>query len=147
MDEPKLSPEWIAFIEIGKIAIPVLLGFIIWLCQSLVQRAWNDYEKRRDVYEEIVREIDALFTSGERSGRVAYLRAVRRARLVASDDVVRVANALSNAIREGQSSDVTESAYRSLMLAMRKDLDQRRFFPSKKTALTVDDFPIEGPGA
>ncbi len=141
-----VPPEPNGLLEILKIAVPVLLGALVWAGQTLAQRAWTEYERRRDVYAEVLQFIDSLFEGGEAAERRSYLRAVRRLWLVGSDEVVRAANALSAGIRSHESHERLEERYRALIEVMRRDLRKRRWLPPNKTALSQADFPIEGPG-
>jgi hypothetical protein len=139
------SPNWL--LEISKIAVPVVLGAIVWAGQLLAQRAWTAYEQRRDVYLEVVRLIDSLFigTGSTVAGRLEYLRAVRKTWLVGSDAVVIAGNQLSEAIRSARSSEY-DALYRAFIAEMRNDLNKRKWLPPGKTVLTKLDFPLEGPG-
>lgn len=130
-------------LEIAKIAVPVFLGAMVWAVQNLAQRAWSEYEHRRDVYLEIIQYIDALFQNGSIADRRLYLRAIRKAWLVGSDDVVQAANRLTAAIRGHSSPAQREDAYRAFVARMRTDMRRRRWLPPSGTTLSSDDFPIE----
>lgn len=58
-DPTTANPNWT--LEVAKIAVPVVLGAIVWVGQLLAQRAWTAYEQRRDVYLEVIKLIDSLF--------------------------------------------------------------------------------------
>lgn len=131
-----------AVLEGVKIAIPVVGAVLVWALQTLAQRAWNEYERRREVYETIVREIESLFTSGDPGRRPEYLRAVRVAYLVGSDEVVRAANALSESTASGVSDEDRSRAFSDFIYAMRCDLRRRRLFPGGSTHLAAPDFPM-----
>ena len=140
------DPNWL--LEIMKIAVPVGLGALIWAGQTLAQRAWTEYEKRRDLYLDVVRKVDALFSNiNEPLERREYLRAIRSAWIGGSDEVVRAANSLSNTVKSKLPADEREEAYRLFIESMRSDLRTRRWLPPGKTILTKEDFPIEGWGA
>ena len=134
------------WLEIAKVAVPVLLGVFVWAIQALAQRAWTDYEIRRTAYAEVVSRIEALFEGGDVETRAAYLRAVRTLWLVGSDHIVRSANALSAGIRSNRPAAETEGLFRTFIDAMRHDLRSRRWLPPGRTTLTTQDFPVEGPG-
>lgn len=144
-DPVVVSVNWV--LEISKIAVPVLLGAIVWAGQLLAQRAWTAYEQRRDVYLEVVKLIDTLFvdTESTREQRREYLRAVRKTWLVGSDEVVLAGNKLSEAIRAFQESEY-DALYRAFIVAMRHDLNRRKWLPPGRTVLTEMNFPLEGPG-
>lgn len=138
------SPNWT--LEVAKIAVPVMLGAIVWAGQLLAQRAWTAYEQRRDVYLEVIKLIDSLFlTTSTPAYRAEYLQAVRKTWLVGSDEVVLAGNRLSEAIRTGRSSEY-EALYRAFIAAMRHDLNKRKWLPPGRTILTELNFPLEGPG-
>jgi hypothetical protein len=142
MEGAMTEPNW--GLEIAKIAVPVFLGALVWAVQNLAQRAWSEYEQRRDVYLEVIQFIDALFQGGLVADRLLYLRSIRKAWLVGSDDVVLAANRLTAAIREHASPAQTEEAYRDFIAQMRIDMRQRRWLPPKGTSLGRGNFPIEG---
>jgi alkyl hydroperoxide reductase subunit AhpC len=113
---------------------------------ALSQKAWADYELRRDAYLEIARLIDSLHDGGNQADRSEYLRAVRKLWIVGSDDVVRAANALSDNIVAGKSANDLAERYDALFNAMRGDIRQRRAVPAEGTQLGSGSFPIRGPG-
>lgn len=138
------SPNWT--LEVAKIAVPVVLGAIVWAGQLLAQRAWTAYEQRRDVYLEVIKLIDSLFlTTSTPAYRAEYLQAVRKTWLVGSDEVVLAGNRLSEAIRSGRSGEY-ETLYRAFIASMRHDLNKRKWLPPGRTVLTEMNFPLEGPG-
>ena len=115
------DPNWL--LEILKITIPVVLGALIWAGQTLAQRAWTEYERRRDAYVDVVRLIDSLFEGGDVGDRPEYLRAVRKVWLVGSDQVVKAINGLSLITRRsGATNEQQEQAYRDCLSVMRQDL-------------------------
>jgi hypothetical protein len=59
---------------------------------ALSEKAWTDYELRRDVYLDVARQIDCLFEKGEPAGRPEFHRTARKVRLVGSDRVVLALN-------------------------------------------------------
>ncbi|MGF6776028.1 hypothetical protein [Paraburkholderia sp. GAS334] len=143
-DPAVISPNWT--LEVAKIAVPVVLGAIVWAGQLLAQRAWTAYEQRRDVYLEVIKLIDSLFlTTSTPAYRAEYLQAVRKTWLVGSDEVVLAGNRLSEAIRIGRSGEY-EALYRAFIAAMRHDLNRRKWLPPGRTILTELNFPLEGPG-
>jgi len=138
------SPNWT--LEVAKIAVPVVLGAIVWAGQLLAQRAWTAYEQRRDVYLEVIKLIDSLFlTTSTPAYRAEYLQAVRKTWLVGSDEVVLAGNSLSEAIRTGRTGEY-EELYRAFIASMRHDLNKRKWLPPGGTVLTEMNFPLEGPG-
>ena len=139
-----VEPNWL--LEISKIAVPVVLGALVWAGQTLAQRAWNEYERRRDVYTEAAQFIDSLFVTGNADDRRNYLRSIRKIWLVGTDDVVRAANALSSVIRSHEPQEQIDAKYRYFINAMRRDIRKRRWLPPSRTDLSAADFPIEGPG-
>jgi len=132
--------------DILKVTVPVVAGLLIWFIQTLAQRAWSEYETRRDIYRSVVEHIDALFAGGTPGDRREYLRTVRQVWLVGSDEVVAAANALSEAIRMSFVEDSLETRYREFIAAMRADLRTRRWLPPSGTKHGPNSFPIEGPG-
>lgn len=144
MADPITNPNWT--LEVAKIAVPVVLGAVVWAGQLLAQRAWTAYEQRRDVYLEVIKLIDSLFlTTSTPAYRAEYLQAVRKTWLVGSDGVVLAGNRLSEAIRTGRSGEY-EALYRAFIAAMRHDLNKRKWLPPGRTILTEMNFPLEGPG-
>lgn len=143
MADPITNPNWT--LEVAKIAVPVVLGAIVWAGQLLAQRAWTAYEQRRDVYFDVVLGLDSLLEGSTRDERRKYLGAIRKAWLVGSDEVVKAANNLSHAIKTHRSSEY-EQLYGALIFAMRRDLTTRKWLPPGETSLVASDFPVEGPG-
>ena len=124
--------------SILAIAAPVLLGALVWTFQTLAQRAWDDYERRLDLYRRIAIEIDCLFKGEHTLGkRETLMQQFRELRLLGSDEVVYACNELD------PSRVVEKSHYGDLMLAFRQDLRRRRFLPPRGTTLSNQDFPIE----
>lgn len=130
--------------EGAKLAIPVVLGLLVWSAQTMAQRAWNEYEAKRGLYQEIVKRIDSLFEGGTREDRAEYLREVRKLWLIGSDEVVRAANALAGSTTPATPHEERERAYGAFMDAMRRDLRTRRWLPPSSTSLTAKDFPVQG---
>lgn len=110
--------------------------------KAMSDKAWVDYELRRDAYVEMAKQIDCLFEGGDPAGRPELHRTARRVRLVGSDQVVTALNELTSAIREGRSG-VLEQRYRALFNAMRRDIRQLHSQPPEGTELGEDAFPIE----
>lgn len=114
--------------------------------QAMSEKAWADYELRRDTYMDAARQIDALFEGGTTEARAELNRTARCVRLIGSDQVVKALNALFAGIRENQGPDVNERGYRALFNAMRRDIRQLHVLPPMGTDLNEDAFPIEGAG-
>jgi hypothetical protein len=133
--------------DVLKISVPVVLGAIIWAIQTLAQRAWTEYERRLEVYSEIVRLADSLFPTGTADDRRHFLQAIRSAWLVGSDEVIRAANALlANIVATPPvTSEQRDASFRIFMMAMRHDLRKRRWLPPSRTTLTDNDFRIDAP--
>ena len=132
-------------VEILTIALPVMLGALVWAGQTLAQRAWNDYEQRRDIYLDVTQLIDSLFTSGDTADRRAYLRAIRQIWLVGSDEAIRSANHFHTAMRNREPDSQLEVKYQRFISAMRQDIRKRRWLPPRNTTLGPANFPLEGP--
>ena len=128
------------------IALPVLLGFVVWLLQQLVQRSWDHYEEKRRAYVEVVSLLDSLFEGGDPSERREYLKAVRALWLVGSDEVVKAIGRLHTSIRTSQGHTMHGELYAQLIEEMRRDLHRRSYLPPGRTSLRSDDFPVEGRG-
>jgi hypothetical protein len=110
--------------------------------KDLSQRAWVDYELRRDAYIDMAQQIDCLFSTGDRAKRPELHRTARRIRLVGSDEVVRAMNALFAAIKAGEEGSL-EGLYRSFFNEMRRDIRRLHAMPPVGTDLSDDAFPIE----
>lgn len=130
-----------------SIALPAALGALVWFVQSLVQRSWDHYEQKRIAYLEVVRLLDSLFESGDRSQRHEYMRAVRNVWLVGSDDVVRAINGLHENIKDPTGGNERQAKYSFVIKAMRDDLHRRHYLPPGKTSVSADFFPLESAGA
>jgi hypothetical protein len=115
--------------------------------QALSEKAWADYELRRDVYLDAARQIDALFEGGAVEMRTELTRTAQRIRLIGSDQVVVALNELFAGIRQKLSHEVCERRYRTFFNAMRRDIRQLHVLPPIGTDLGEDAFPIEGAGA
>lgn len=106
-------------------------------------KAWADYELRRDAYTQMAERIDCIFAGGDPKGVPELHRIARRLRLVGSDEVVRTLNALFEAMKARQPTDVLEQAYRRFFNAMRRDIRQLHTMPPEGTDLDESAFPIE----
>lgn len=116
------------------IALPVLLGLVVWFVQSLAQRSWDHYEQKRKAYAEIVRLLDSLFDGGDKSERTEYMRAVRTVWLIGSDDVVKAIGALHEDIKFSTADGDRSHKYSNVIKIMRDDLHRRHFLPQKRPA-------------
>ena len=110
---------------------------------ALSEKAWADYELRRDAYINIARQIDCLFAGGDPKGKPEFHRLARTARLVGSDQVVKALNALTESSKEGAKPDVLDQRYRSFFNAMRHDIRKLHAMPPTGTDLDENAFPIE----
>lgn len=138
---------WAAIISTGATAIAALAVAIWshfskkWLAAT--DRAWADYELRRDVYMEFAALVSALFEGGDDENRSTLHRVARRIRLVGSDDVVTALNTFTAGIKNSLSDLDHEKNFQLLFNAMRRDIrriDQR---PPTQTDLGPDAFPLE----
>jgi hypothetical protein len=109
--------------------------------QKLRERAWADYEIRRDAYIDIARLIDSLFEKGDLKLRPEFHRAARRVRLVGSDSVVQALNDLTRAIKSSDGN--AEQKYSALFNEMRRDIRKLHELPPEGTQLAESAFPIE----
>lgn len=118
----------------------------------LSERAWADYGLRRDVYLQLADRIDYMFAGNQPpapapstgdSSRKAFHETARKVRLIASDEVVDALNAMTTAIKEGKSPDVTQRLYSELMNAIRVDIRTLNEKPPVGTRLDTSAFPIE----
>lgn len=120
--------------------------------KAISDKAWADYELRRDLYTALAYQIDCLFEGGDPTQaanierRLELLRTARKLRLVGSDEVVRSLNALLEGIRSGGNHEEHEQRFRALFNAMRRDIRQLHSLPPEGTDLGPDAFPIEGAG-
>jgi hypothetical protein len=106
-------------------------------------KAWADYELRRDQYIRLAELIGCLFT-GETAARLPEFHEVARAvRIVGSDEVVTALNALTEAIKTHLPSAELEKRYRDLFNAMRRDIREIHELPPQGTTLGPCAFPIE----
>jgi hypothetical protein len=108
---------------------------------SLNERAWVDYELRRDAYIRLAQLISCLFEGGEALQKPEFHRVARQVRLVGSDEVVAALNAMTGEIK-AHGSD-TEQRYRALFNAMRRDIRKIHSLPPEGTDLGEEAFPIE----
>ncbi|WP_144404303.1 hypothetical protein [Belnapia sp. F-4-1] len=113
---------------------------------ALAQKAWAEYESRRDIYLDVARLIDSLHESGKATDRPEFLRAIRKVWLIGPDDVIEAANALTAGIRTKEDADSLERKYRNLFNAMRRDIRRYHAMPPEGTNLGPESFPIEGAG-
>ena len=133
-------------LNVLAVALPVLLGLIVWFVQQLVQRSWDHYEQKRRAYLEVVSLFDSLFERGDAQKRLEYLRAVRGLWLVGSDEVIKAIGNLHASIRDREEPAKYDQLYSQVIKAMREDLHRRSYLPPGKTSLSAKDFPVEGPG-
>lgn len=111
--------------------------------KGLSDKAWADYELRRDRYFQLSETISSLFQGGNPADRAVFLRVARTVRLVGSDEVVRALNCFTDAIKTNQSPAEMDNRFRSLFNAMRQDIRRIDPNPPTGTALGPDAFPIE----
>jgi hypothetical protein len=130
---PPTDPAWP--FEALKIAAPVTLGALVWAGQTLAQKAWTEYERRRDAYIEVVQLIDSLFVGGQISDRQTYLRSIRKVWLIGSDQVIIAANNFSRSIKDRDPEKQQKAKYSLFISAMRQDLRKRRWLPPTDTRL------------
>lgn len=109
--------------------------------KAMSDKAWADYELRRDAYIDLARLIDCLFEGGDPNLKPEFHRAARRVRLVGSDTVVKALNSMTSGIK-GRRTDV-DTLYRALFNAMRRDIRRLHSAPPEDTELDEDSFPIE----
>ncbi len=110
---------------------------------GLREKAWTDYELRRDRYFRIAELISCLFQGGNANDRAEFHKAVRTIRLVGSDEVVTSLNRLTESIKANMSAGEREQRYRALFNAMRSDIRRIHELPPRGTDLGPDAFPIE----
>lgn len=133
-------------LNVLAVALPVLLGLVVWFVQQLVQRSWDHYEQKRRAYLEVVFLLDTLFEGGDAQKRPEYLRAVRGLWLIGSDEVIKAIGSLHRSIRDRGEPVKRDHLYSQVIKEMREDLHRRSYFPPGKTSLSAKDFPVEGPG-
>ncbi len=114
--------------------------------QALIEKAWADYELRRDLYTAFAGQVDCLFEGGDASGRSELNRMARRIRLVGSDRVVRALNEFFEGIQNNLGPVIGEQRFRALFNAMRQDIRQLHAMPPHGTDLDEGAFPIQGSG-
>lgn len=130
------------------ITLPLLVGVMAWVFKSLAERAWGDYEVRRELYADIAIQLDALFEpngSNENKAveRTGLLRSIRKLELLGEASVIRASNKLLDDISE-QKSDLHTQNYQSFMHAMRQDLHKIRFVPPVLDSVRKSEFKIRG---
>lgn len=107
------------------------------------EKAWADYELRRDVYMLVAQHISGLFEGGDPSGKPELHQTFRKVRLVGSDQVVKALNEFTGAVRDRLRPNILKQRYSALFNAMRRDIRQLRASPPEGTDLGEDAFPIE----
>lgn len=110
---------------------------------ALSQKAWADYELRRDIYLDVAAQIDCLFEGGNPAGRPKLHRTLRKVRLVGCDSVVTALNDFTGAIRGRESASDLEHKFGRLFNAMRRDIRLINALPPEGTDLKEGAFPIE----
>lgn len=108
--------------------------------ENISDKAWADYELRRDVYLNLAKLIDCLFENGDASRRPDFHQVARQTRLIGSDDVVNALNDFTNSITNGEAA---EPKYSELFNAMRRDIRTLHTMPPEGTSLEATAFPIE----
>lgn len=156
------QPQVTAAVVAGAVAL--VIGFLTVLVNSIVtaaiaerklradralalsEKAWADYELRRDVYLEVGRIIDSLYEGGDAAERREYLRSIRKLWVVGTDEVVKAANALSVAIQAREGPQSLEQKHGDLFNAMRRDIRRLHVLPPKGTDLGPENFPVQRAG-
>lgn len=123
--------------------------------KALTDRAWIDYEIRRDIYLQLVERVDYMFAGNQSEekesseskkatdpARRAFLETARKVRLIGSDEVVDALNSLTSEIKGGNII-VAGQRYSELMNAIRLDIRTLNEKPPVGTRLSVSSFPIE----
>jgi hypothetical protein len=111
------------------------------IAASMNERAWVDYELRRDAYIKLSHLIGCLFSGGDTSQKPEFNQVTRQIRLVGSDEVVAALNAMTAEIKMNGSN--ADQKYRALFNAMRRDIRKIHSLPPEGTDLGEDAFPIE----
>ena len=108
---------------------------------TMGERAWADYELRRDTYLDLATHVSVLFSGSQVRDRSEFHAIARRVRLIGSDEVVRELNALTAGII-AHSSD-SDQHFGMLFNAVRRDIRRIHSLPPEGTDLGPDAFPIE----
>jgi hypothetical protein len=117
---------------------------------KLVERAWADYSLRRDIYLDLAKQINYLFSNDLEDAPTTairkreFLQTAQKVRLIGSDEVVRALNSLTESIKTHLGEEVGAERYSKLMNAIRKDIRTLNERPAVGTELDSDAFPIEG---
>lgn len=119
--------------------------------KAMTDKAWADYELRRDAYIAFTKEVGVLFV--DKSATLKSLaphpdlkefhRLARTIRIIGSDQVVVALNDLTNAIKLNSDSDELDKRYSDLFNSIRVDIRTIHSLPPEGTALGSDAFPIE----
>jgi hypothetical protein len=88
----------------------------------LSDKAWADYELRRDQYIKLAELVSCLFTGDNTSRKTEFHEVARAVRLVGSDEVVTALNTFTAAIKNSRPQAELERCYRDLFDAMRQDI-------------------------
>lgn len=106
-------------------------------------RAWIEYEVRRDLYAKYAELVSALYEGGDINKKPELHIVSRQIRLIGSDKVVTALTEFTESIKSKKPEDELKNKYQTLFLEMRHDLRTRHSKPPTNTNVKLSDFPLE----
>ena len=142
-----LSPDFL------KLFLPFIGGIIAWLANESRKRAWEEYKRKEEKYLSLISALKGFYVSAEpekaRTLKQAFLEQLETCWLYCPDDVIKKGYTfLSTVHTNAKDKDVElekEKALGEFILAIRKDLFNKRLLFFKRTSLLPDDFKILKP--
>lgn len=137
-----------AILIIAGASITAIIGLLAAILQWLLMRhriasdkAWADYETRRDIYLDLVANVHCFFENGDPGLKPIWHATARKVRMVGSDEVVLALNRFTSAA-QGSGSDAQQHLF-ALNLALRRDIRTIDVRPPRGTKLDATAFPLE----
>lgn len=119
-------------IEFWKFTLPLIGAVGAWLINEARKRAWEEYERKEQHYQELIQSISGFYASTTESDRKAlrsrFINQLNICWLYSPDEVIKAGYAFLESVQTDQkrSDSEKEEALGALILAIRKDLLTRR---------------------
>jgi Pyruvate/2-oxoacid:ferredoxin oxidoreductase delta subunit len=128
-----------------KIFIPFSGAVIAWFANEWRKRSWEEYQRKEDRYQELIKSLKGFHTSSWSSDKskeykINFIDQLNLCWMYCPDEVIKKAYTFIDAVHTDQvsSDEVKQKALGEFILAIRKDLISRKVL--SKTILKQEDF-------